>query len=160
MMKKTAYFASHRYKRWPEPHELEHYFLAPSGKQWFGTGPHENDTAGFWAEGANGTEHLEVGKGRIFIDLNLWGNPSRGVLLIHWKRGGGFDETFTSVGDLTRLKEIVRAQHGTQLPVGLFIPFEEAWKAVKEFIKTDGRLPTSIEWIANKDLPPNTFPPP
>jgi hypothetical protein len=30
--------------------------------------------------------------------------------------------------------------------------------AVKEFIETDGGLPSSIEWIANNDLPPNTFP--
>jgi hypothetical protein len=69
-------------------------------------------------------------------------------------------ENFVSKGDLTRLGEIVRALHGTRLPVGLFIPFERAWMAVKEFIETDGRLPSSIEWIANNDLPPNTFPPP
>jgi hypothetical protein len=33
-------------------------------------------------------------------------------------------------------------------------------EAVKEFIETDGALPKSIEWIANRDLPPNTFPEP
>jgi hypothetical protein len=33
-------------------------------------------------------------------------------------------------------------------------------KAVKEFIETGGALPTSIEWIANSDLPENTFPDP
>ena len=32
--------------------------------------------------------------------------------------------------------------------------------ALKEFIETDGALPKSIEWIANKDLPPGTFPDP
>jgi hypothetical protein len=61
---------------------------------------------------------------------------------------------------LTRLREWVRSLHDTPLPVGLFIPFEQAWKAVKEFIETDGQLPKSIEWIANRDLPPNTFPDP
>ena len=50
--------------------------------------------------------------------------------------------------------------HDTVLPVGLFIPFKKAWIAVKEFIETDGKLPRSIEWIANRDLPPNTFPDP
>ena len=45
--------------------------------------------------------------------------------------------------------------------VGLFIPFEKAWPAVKEFMETDGlRLPTSIEWVANQDLPANSFPDP
>ena len=31
---------------------------------------------------------------------------------------------------------------------------------VKEFMETDGQLPKSIEWVANSDLPPNTFPNP
>lgn len=159
-MKKTAYFASRRHKGWPELQELEHYFLAPPGKQWFGNYVGGNDTAGFRAEGADGTENLAEGHGRIFIDLSLWGNPDLGVLLIYWKRGGGLNERHSSVGDLNRLREIFIAQHGTQLPVGLFIPFEDAWEAVKEFIETDGQLPRSIDWIANKDLPPNTFPPP
>jgi hypothetical protein len=35
-----------------------------------------------------------------------------------------------------------------------------AWKAVKEFLESDGKLPTSIGWIANGDLPANTFPEP
>jgi len=52
------------------------------------------------------------------------------------------------------------ATHDTPLPVGLFIPFERAWSAVKEFMETEGALPKSIEWVANRDLPPNTFPDP
>jgi hypothetical protein len=39
-------------------------------------------------------------------------------------------------------------------------PFKSAWLAVKEFIETDGQLPKSIEWIANKELPVGTFPDP
>jgi hypothetical protein len=46
------------------------------------------------------------------------------------------------------------------LSVGLFIPFPVAWKAVKEFMETDGELPRSIEWIATGDLPAQTFPEP
>ena len=38
--------------------------------------------------------------------------------------------------------------HGDPYSLGLFIPFEAAFKAVKEFIETDGELPTSIEWLA------------
>jgi Immunity protein Imm1 len=85
-----------------------------------------------------------------------WPNPKE---LEHFysKWGGGLKQSYSSKGDLRRLREWVRGTHDTPLPVGLFIPFETAWKAVKEFIETDGRLPTSIEWIANRDLPPNTF---
>lgn len=68
--------------------------------------------------------------------------------------------TYSSKGDLRRLREIVHSSHNTPLPVGLFIPFERAWTAVKEFMQTEGQLPKSIEWIANRDLPPNTFPDP
>ncbi|MNC98194.1 hypothetical protein D3C83_160840 [compost metagenome] len=49
---------------------------------------------------------------------------------------------------------------GDLRPIGLFIPFPVAWKAVKEFMETDGQLPKSIEWVANRDLPTNTFPDP
>lgn len=83
-----------------------------------------------------------------------------GVLIVWSKWGGGHKETYTSKGDLSRLRDLVRGMHGTPLPVGLFISFEIAWPAVKEFLLTDGGLPKSIEWIANSDLPPNTFPDP
>jgi len=46
------------------------------------------------------------------------------------------------------------------MPIGLYVPFEAAWKAVKEFIETGGAFPQSIEWIANNDLPLNSFPDP
>jgi hypothetical protein len=46
------------------------------------------------------------------------------------------------------------------MPIGLFIPFEEAWKAVKEFMERDGALPRSIAWISSKDIPEEAFPDP
>lgn len=63
-------------------------------------------------------------------------------------------------GDLGRLREWVRTLQDDLRSVGLFIPFEEAWKAVKEFIENEGALPKSIAWIADRDLPPGTFPEP
>jgi hypothetical protein len=158
IMRKRAYFASERSEGWPSPGQLEHYFLAPPGQRWFFET--ENDGARFVAEGVDGTGHLQPNKGRIDIDLKLWGNDDLGVLLIYSKFGGGHNEMYSSRGDLTRLRDLVRSLHEELLPVGLFIPFPQAWKAVKEFIETDGGLPRSIEWIANDDLPPNTFPRP
>ena len=119
-----------------------------------------NDSAGFRAFGVDGTGHLAPNHGRIDIDLEMWANPDLGVLLIWSKWGGGLKLNYTSKGDLSRLRELVRSLHGTPLPIGLFISFQAAWNAVKEFIETDGALPKSIEWIANRDLPPNTFPDP
>lgn len=157
-MKKSAYFASRPSKGWPNPEDLQRYFLDPPGKRWFfETG---NDSAGLDAEGVDGTEHLPANRGRIDIRLSMWGHPTLGVLLIYEKHGGGYREAFSSKGDLNRLQEWVRSTHDTPLPVGLFIPYEHAWKAVKEFIDKEGGIPSSIDWIANRDLPPNTFPDP
>jgi hypothetical protein len=157
-VKKSTYFDSVPRKGWPDPNELKPYFLAAPGKQWFNTGG--NDGASLRAEGVGGTGHLVEEKGRIDLELMMWGNPDLGVLLIYRKYGGGHQEAFTSFSDLSRLGEFVRTLHRDKMPVGLSIPFAEAGKAVKEFLVTDGQLPKSIKWIANKDLPPNTFPPP
>ena len=156
-MRKWIYFDKHDHEGWPAPEVLAPYFTG-GGKEWFHRSG--NDTAGLEAEGVDGTDYLAQGKGRIDIDLYLWGVPGLGVLLIHRKYGGGLNETFSSKGDLRRLREWVRSLHNTLLPVGLFIPFESAYEAVKEFIETNGKLPKSIEWVANKDLPAGTFPDP
>ena len=155
---KTSYFASElNNNRWPQPSEIERYFLAPPGERWFcDTG---NDSAGFQLKGAEGTAHLKSGwGGRVDIDLQMWGHPTFGVLLIWSKWDGKKSHSFASRGDLTRLREIVRTTHGDPMPVGLYVPHEVAWKAVKEFLENEGALPRSIEWIANEDLPSNTFP--
>jgi immunity protein Imm1 of predicted polymorphic toxin system len=157
IVSKRAYFASRDYNGWPRPEEIEHYFLAAPGQRWFfETG---NDTAGFDLEGAEDTGHLaSTADGRIDVSLELWGNPRFGVLLIWSKWGGGHGQTFTSKGDLTRLREFVRTTHGDLRPVGLFVPYEQAWKAVREFLETEGARSKSIDWIENADLPADTFP--
>jgi hypothetical protein len=132
--------------------------LAPAGQRWTFTSG--NDNWGISAEGVDGTDHLPGNKGRIDIRLQMWGHPDLGVLLIWSKWGGGCKQTYSSKGDLGRVRQWVRSLHDTPLPVGLFIPYAQSWNAVKEFLENDGKLPNSIEWIANRDLPPNTFPDP
>jgi hypothetical protein len=46
--------------------------------------------------------------------------------------------TYNSKGDFNRLREFVRNTEGFLVSKGLFIPFETAWKAVKQFIEADG----------------------
>ena len=157
-MHKRAYFDLYWGPGWPQLDWLAPYFLASPDKRWFFA--EGNDSAALYGEGIDGTEHLPQGRGRIDVELEMWGHPQHGVLLIYSKRGSGRRDTFTSKGDLSRLRELVSSLHDTPLPVGLFIPYEQAWKAVKEFIETDGKRPASIEWVANRDLPPNTFPDP
>src|SRR5712691_3852157 len=76
-VKKKTYFASRRTLGWPNPKELEPYFLAPPGQRWFFET--RNDSGGLRAEGVDGTEHLDTNKGRIDIELEMWGNTDLGV---------------------------------------------------------------------------------
>lgn len=158
-MRRRIYFDEFDQIGWPAPRELKRFFVAPKGKQWSYLGG--NDNWGLKIESVGSTEHLDLADPRrIDVRLNMWAHPELGVLLIYEKVGGGYGDAYSSKGDLTPLNKWVRTLHGDPMPVGLYIPFEEAWKAVKEFMETDGKLPTSIEWIENSKLPPGTFPPP
>ncbi len=157
-MGKQAYFADHWGSGWPALSWMKPYFDAGAAGKAF---PEDgNDSASLVWEGAEGTGHLQDGGGRVDIQLGMWGRPGLGVLLIYSKLGGSYRDLFSSKGDHSRLREWVRSTHDTPLPVGLFISFERGWLAVKEFVETDGKLPTSVEWVANRDLPPGTFPDP
>jgi len=128
----------------------------PPGQRWkFASG---NDSWGIGIEGLNGTDHLRPDQGRIDIDLTMVGHDRFGVFLSYLKLAGGHGGSYCSKGDLSRLKEWVRTKHGDFMPIGLFIPFESAWRAVKEFMDTEGELPHSIEWIAAEDIPNGVFP--
>jgi hypothetical protein len=156
-MKRYANFDSFSGEGWPDLKWLERYFVAPPGQQWFYSRG-RSDSARFTVKGVEGTEHLELYKGRIDIDLDMIGNPQLGVFLMYERVGRRHKETRYSKGDPKRLHEWVENAYGDLIPVGLFVPFEMAWTALKDFIKTDGELPRSIEWIKSGDLPPGTWP--
>jgi len=160
-MQRQAYFDSYdtyASEGWPSLEFLKPYFIAPKGQEWFYS--EGNDSAGLTIKGLQGTEQATLRKDRIDVRLSMWGNPEHGVLLIYEKVGGGYREAFSSKGDMSRIREWVRTLHGDLMPIGLYIPFAEAWKAVKEFMETNGELPKSIEWVPNKALPEKTFPDP
>jgi hypothetical protein len=131
--------------------------LAPRGQRFFDG---DNDTAGLWAQGLEGTEHLEPGRGRIDLSLQLCGHPDHGVLLWYRKWGRAPTLTCGSKGDVRRLREWVETRHEDLRPIGLFISCESALMAVTEFVQRDGELPKCIEWISESDLPPEAFPDP
>jgi hypothetical protein len=141
---------------WPTPRELEPHFFQTPGRS--SSLEANGDCLALNVEGAGGTAHLKEWEGRIDIQLTALCNPFRGVLLHYWKFGGGHAEMFYSQGDLRRLQEWVQTRDGELMPVGLFLPFETAWQAVKEYIETDGALPRSIAWFPGEDVPPYAFP--
>jgi len=158
-VKKTIYFDNFPHQGWPALSELEPFFLAPKGQEWSFEG--RNDSWGIDIDGLYGTgDRAEID--RVGVHLYMIGNRNLGVYLIYDKWDGRIRQKYSYApkGDFSRLGEFVESRHETPLSVGLFIPFPKAWKAVKEFMETDGELPTSIEWIAIRDLPPETFPVP
>jgi hypothetical protein len=159
-MQKESFFNNHWGNGWPELSDLKACFLDPERRMdFFNRGL---DGGSFFANGLGGTEGLPPKEGLISSELFLFMNPDHGA----WLKYGYWDgrilkkKSFVSKGDLNRLGEFVRSFHGTPLSVGLFVPFEDGFRAVKEFIETEGEQPASIEWVASKDLPPETFPDP
>jgi hypothetical protein len=160
VMRKEASFDDHWGEGWPELKDVEYCLADSKGReQFFAKG---RDGGCLIAEGLYGTENLPPQNGLVKVTLYLYMNPSYGIRLQYSKWDGRTRtmDTSHSRGNLRRLNEFVRSFHGTPLSLGLFIPFDQGWKATKEFIETEGELPKSIEWIAGKDLPPNTFPNP
>lgn len=158
-MKRNISFGPFYGDRWPPVGQLEPFFLAPKGKEWSGLG--RNDSWGMSVKGLAGTDGLpEIDQ--VKVTLYMFGNPDLGACLLYDKWDGRIRHkySYAAKGDLRRLGQFVKTLHGTPLSVGLFIPFPVAWKAVKEFMETDGELPRSIEWIASGDLPLETFPDP
>jgi hypothetical protein len=158
-MKRFFHFDNFPTDRWPPLSDLERFFLAPKGREWSFEGG--NDSWGMDVQGLSETDGLPS-KEQVKVHVYMTGHRDFGVTLQYSKWDGRIQrkQTFHSKGNLSRLREFVRSLHGDPLSVGLFVPFPVAWKAVKEFIETDGGLPTSIEWIASSDLPPETFPDP
>lgn len=160
-MIKYAYFHTFRDESWPAQEFLKPYFKNPphDAISWFPNSG--NDSGVIRLEGLDATEHLPWGRGRKDIELTMWGRPELGVLMQYARYGGGVPrQDWFSKGDMSRIREWVRSLHSTPLPVGLFIPFDRAWLAVKEFMETEGQMPTSIEWVNSTELPENTFPDP
>lgn len=144
---------------WPPVGDLEPFFLAAPGKEWSYDGGSDS-----WALNADGmyeTGHLPRIE-QVNVHLIMIGHPVHGVYLQYDKWDGRTKTTsnFNVTGDQNRLREYVWSMHGTPFSVGLFVPFATAWKAVKEFIETDGELPRSLQWIASDKLPSYAFPDP
>lgn len=156
-VRKRIYFQDLDPDGWPEPGELAPYFLAPAEKPW-APDPHGNDEFGLEISGLYGTDG-QPGIDQVTARLTMIGTPDFGVFLYYRKWDGRTRQPLDcySKGDMSRIKEWLRTLQDDLRPIGLFIPYAKAWPAVKEFMERDGELPTSIEWVDGKDLPPNTF---
>lgn len=92
-------------------------------------------------------------------ELRLRGSKSRLGLrkFLHWHTRGPIEhEHYFPKGDLNLLREYCYVGQSGPYPVGLFVPMEVGWIAVKDFLEKDGVRSPRIQWISAYDLPPNT----
>jgi hypothetical protein len=155
-MKKSTYFDTYIGPGWPDANWLAPYFLTDTGRR---AAFDEDTDRALRIDGLEGTSQLPQFNGRVDLVLTIIGNVDHGVLLCHQKWGPNGIGHY-SIADRRRLHEWLETKHGDLKPIGLFIPFESAWRAVKEFVETDGMLPKSVPWIAVPDIPPGAFPGP
>lgn len=157
-MRKLAFFDTLWAADWPSVEYLEPYFRDTTRRAKFFADGH--DGGSFSAEGMYGTGDLVPRDRQINSRLFFVANPEHGIMLGYSKWDGRtrHKDDRSSRGDPSRLRQFMISVHGTSLSLGLFIPFEAGWHAVKEFIQTEGELPASIAWVANDDLLPGTFP--
>jgi len=156
-MKKVTSFRGYDGPGWPNQKWLEPFFLTSAGRrEVFGV---RNNEWGLRARGVDGTEDLPFDK-EINITLHIIGKPDLGVLLVYDRMSATDGYSYYSVGDPKMFRTLVEATQVSRMPMGLFIPFEQALKAVVEFIQTNGARPKCIEWIAPSELPEGSFPEP
>jgi hypothetical protein len=150
-MRKSCSFHDFCGHGWPSADELKKYFSA-GGKLW---ASRDNDSWSLRAEGLYGTAILPRSDA-VTVDLRMTGCPEHGVTLDFARWHGRIRRLhrYCSVGDLRRLGQFMYSLQGEPYSLGLFIPFEEAFGAVKEFIESDGELPASIRWISGEGFPP------
>jgi hypothetical protein len=154
-MKTVAYFGGLWGEDWPSVEWLEPHFHAPPG----GVSPLQARRGGGRFE-IDEEGHVATGDRRISAKLLLFADPKYGLLLDLRRSVDGMRESFVSKGNLQRRLEWVKTPQGTPLSIGLFVPIETGWAAVKQFIETKGAQPTAIEWVSEQDLPSDTFPTP
>ena len=165
-MKRNIHCPGNQSEEWPATTALAPLFLEPSSRETLWSSGNDSWALRVW--GLKGTGNLprywQVGGHGLpsanEANLTFWDNPDHGILLYYKKFGNGLSVHRFWRGDTTRLKEWVRTTHDDLRPVGLYIPFEKAWPAVKDFMDSNGELPNSIAWIKSEDLPIGTFPDP
>ena len=148
---KVAKFCSFFENHWPSVPEIRPFFERYDRKEWSRGGEGQS----LVLYGAEGTENLEPFKDRIDIHLAVYDDPECGALLMYDKTGGKYSEHYYSLGDSVRFYETVKSREGSPLSKGLFVPLEQAWLAVEDFLLNEGQRSGRIHWIQADELSPD-----
>ena len=109
----------------------------PDDKELFGI---RNNHWGLRARGVDGTEDLPFDK-QINITLHIIGKPDLGVLLFYDRLSATDGYSYYSVGRSENVSDFgQRPSRASRMPLGLFIPFEQALKAVSRVHRHEWRV--------------------
>jgi hypothetical protein len=144
MKKSTRFDKIQHDSHWPEPEQMKPYFLGPGGRWEFEAG------------GCDGS--LRLDNDGDTIKMYMTGHSEYGVHLNYISSKGGKKESFSSKGSEGLLWYWFRDNQDNAVSFGLTVPFKKAWEAVSEFLESDGKLPKSIDWIKDEDIPRGVIP--
>ena len=145
--------------RWPAADQLEQSFLDPARRNW-----------AFWdgggggyisVSGLDGTENEPDGPNRSNARIAIRAHRKHGATLDHhwWDGKRRVSTSHLSLGSTSDMTKLPHLDNRQPFAVGLFIPFELAWLALKDFMVDPIHPSKSVPWINAKDLPPSAIPP-
>jgi hypothetical protein len=104
-----------------------------------------------WTEDADVTCYMNGGE---YCRLSIVANPDHGIWLWYRHNGSdGSDNNYISLGNFEKLNTYVEAVEDSLTLEGLFLPPEQAWIAVHDFLQNDGRRSEKILWIHEDEIP-------
>ena len=84
------------------------------------------------------------------VSLMIEPNPDYGIYLHFMNDDEGIE--MLSLHDRNRLSEVVEYNDEMYASMGLFLPLEDAWKAISDFVAT-GQVSDKISWISVNEMP-------
>ena len=107
-----------------------------------------NPPAIYWNQGSGGG-NLYCSTDGSKTSLMLFPDSKYGVYLRFYDEQ---ENPWLSLGDETKLLEVAQCNDEWYVSVGLFLPKEKAWLAVKEFCLTGGMSP-EVQWMPAAKIP-------
>jgi hypothetical protein len=104
--------------------------------------------AGYWDQGSGGGT-LDCSTDGSKTSLMLFPDSRYGVYLRFYDEQ---ENPWLSLEDKAKLLEVTECNDEWYASVGLFLPKEKAWLAVKEFCLT-GRRSLAVQWIPASEIP-------
>lgn len=104
-----------------------------------------------WTEDADITCYIRDGE---YYRLSIVANCRYGIWLWYrYSRSDSQEENYISLGDPERLNQYVEVVEDSLTLEGLYLPPEQAWLAVRDFLNLEGLRSDKISWLSEDQIP-------